>query len=102
LGYENKSIEIFDPVGCAVCQGTGFRGRLGLFETLWFDEQLARLVAKGADEQTLEQAAGDKLRFMWQDGCEKVLRGMTTLDEIQKVTVAKRISNTELIYDAAV
>lgn len=102
LGYEDKSIEIFDPVGCAVCQGTGFRGRLGLFETLWFDEQLARMVAKGADEETLEQAAGDKLRFMWQDGCEKVLRGMTTLDEIQKVSVVKGISQTEVSYDAVV
>lgn len=102
LGYEGKSIEIFDPVGCAVCQGTGFRGRLGLFETLWFDEQLARMVAKGADEETLEQAAGDKLRFMWQDGCEKVLRGMTTLEEIQKVAVVKHVAGDEVIYDAAV
>ncbi|WP_292757643.1 GspE/PulE family protein [Methylophaga sp. UBA2689] len=102
LGYEDEIIEIFDPVGCAVCQGTGFRGRLGLFETLWFDEQLARMVAKGADEETLEQAAGDKLRFMWQDGCEKVLRGMTTLEEIQKVAVVKHLSQSEVTYDAAV
>lgn len=102
LGYEDEIIEIFDPVGCAVCQGTGFRGRLGLFETLWFDEQLARMVAKGADEETLEQAAGDKLRFMWQDGCEKVLRGMTTLEEIQKVAVVKHLSQSEVAYDAAV
>lgn len=102
LGYAEDIIEIFDPVGCAVCQGTGFRGRLGLFETLWFDEQLARMVAKGADEETLEQAAGDKLRFMWQDGCEKVLRGMTTLEEIQKVAVVKHLSQSEVTYDAAV
>lgn len=102
LGYENEAIELFEPVGCAVCQGAGFRGRLGLFETLWFDEQLARLVAKGADEETLEKAAGDKLRFMWQDGREKVLRGMTTLDEIQKVAVVKHIENAEVLYDAAV
>ena len=102
LGYADDIIEIFDPVGCAVCQGTGFRGRLGLFETLWFDEQLARMVAKGTDEETLEQAAGDKLRFMWQDGCEKVLRGMTTLEEIQKVAVVKHLSQSEVTYDAAV
>lgn len=103
LGYTEKEVELFDPVGCAVCQGSGFRGRLGLFETFWFDEQLARLVAKGADEEMLEQAAGDRLRFMWQDGCEKVLLGMTTLDEVQKVAVAKRRpEQLEVIDNAAV
>lgn len=96
LGIDDERVEIYDPVGCAVCQGTGFRGRLGLFETLWFDEQLARLVAKDVDEETLEAAAGNNLRFMWQDGCEKVLRGMTTLDELQKVAVFK-VRETEAV-----
>lgn len=88
LGRE-EATDIFEPVGCAVCQGKGFRGRLGLFETLWFDEKLARLVAKGADEETLEMRAGNKLKFMWQDGCEKVLLGLTTLEEVQNVAPVK-------------
>ncbi len=86
----DDSVEIFDPVGCAVCQGQGFRGRLGLFETLWFDEKLARLVARGEDEETLEASAGKRLKFMWHDGCEKVLRGLTTLDEVKNVAVFKQ------------
>lgn len=89
LGTE-EDVELYDPVGCAVCQGQGFRGRLGLFETLWFNEKLARMVAKGADEEALEQSAGTALKFMWEDGCDKVLRGLTTLSEVQEVAVFKR------------
>lgn len=95
LGVEDE-VEIYEPVGCAVCQGLGFRGRLGLFETLWFDERLARMVAKGADEETLEANAGKALKFMWEDGCEKVLRGLTTLDEVRDVAVFKRHDMAEI------
>lgn len=86
----DDAAEVYDPVGCAVCQGQGFRGRLGLFETLWFDEKLARLVARGEDEETLEASAGRRLKFMWHDGCEKVLRGLTTLEEVKNVAVFKQ------------
>jgi len=89
LGVTDEPPEIFDSVGCAVCQGRGFRGRLGVFETLWFDENLARLVAQGAGEDKIEAAAGDNLQFMWEDGCQKVLNGMTTLAELQNVAMHK-------------
>lgn len=82
-------VEIFDAVGCAVCQGRGYNGRLGVFETLWFDEKLARLVAQGAGEDTIEAAAGHNLQFMWEDGCQKVLNGMTTLSELSDVAMHK-------------
>lgn len=92
----DEDVEIYEPVGCAVCQGQGFRGRLGLFETLWFDEKLARLVARGEDEETLEASAGKRLKFMWHDGCEKVLRGLTTLDEVKNVAVFKQRQTVEV------
>jgi type IV pilus assembly protein PilB len=98
LRYLNndQQIEVYDAVGCAVCQGTGFSGRIGLFETLWFDETLSRLVAKGADEETIEQAAANNLQFMWQDGINKVLNGMTTLDEVLKVAVPKIVDKRDV------
>lgn len=83
----SEAVDIWDPVGCAVCQGRGYSGRLGLFETLWFDETLARMVARGTDEEELEARAGKRLKFMWTDGCEKVRLGLTTLDEVQNVAV---------------
>lgn len=81
--------DVYDAVGCAVCQGSGFSGRIGLFETLWFDEYLCRLVAKGADEDQIEKAAKDNLQFMWQDGCNKVQLGLTTLTEVLDVALPK-------------
>ncbi|MEQ1638609.1 MAG: GspE/PulE family protein [Methylococcales bacterium] len=81
---------IFEPKGCAFCQGSGYRGRLGLFETLWFDEELNKLVAKGCSEEELEVRAGSKrLRSMWLDGTTKVLSGITTLSELQTVAVKR-------------
>lgn len=82
--------QIYEPKGCAFCQGSGYRGRLGLFETLWFDEELSKLVAKGCSEEELEQRAGrQRLRPMWLDGTAKVLAGITTIAELQSVTVKR-------------
>jgi type IV pilus assembly protein PilB len=89
----DEQIDIYEAKGCAVCQGTGYHGRLGLFETLWFNEQLARLVIADASEEQIEAEAGQALQFMWQDGIEKVRLGLTTLDEVR--TVANRKVITE-------
>lgn len=89
LGKPGQSFEIYQATGCALCQGSGFSGRLGLFETLWFDDELARAVMRGADEEALEKQARGNLRFMWEDGARKVLQGLTTLDELSNVAVFK-------------
>jgi type IV pilus assembly protein PilB len=47
------------------------------------------MVAQGAGEDKIEAAAGDNLQFMWEDGCQKVLNGMTTLAELQNVAMHK-------------
>lgn len=85
----NKDLELFKPNGCAFCQGTGYRGRLGVFETLWFDEELSKLVSKGCSEEDLETRAGQRLKPMWMDGAIKVLAGITTLSELQLVAVKR-------------
>jgi type IV pilus assembly protein PilB len=98
LRYLNidSDINVFEPIGCAICQGSGFSGRVGLFETLWFDETLSRIVAKGADEETIEKVAANNLQFMWKDGCNKVINGMTTLDEVLKVAVPKTTEHKDV------
>lgn len=85
----NDDANIFEPKGCAFCQGSGYRGRLGLFETLWFDEELSKLVSKGCSEEELEATAGERLKSMWVDGTAKVLAGVTTIAEMQAVTVKR-------------
>ncbi|HAF01551.1 MAG TPA: type II/IV secretion system protein [Methylophilaceae bacterium] len=87
----HEQLKLYKPVGCAMCQGTGYRGRLGLFETLWFDEQLSKLVSKGCSEEDLEATAGSRLRPMWNDGVSKVIEGVTTLSEVEMVAVKRKI-----------
>ncbi|MDX1914473.1 MAG: GspE/PulE family protein [Methylophilus sp.] len=87
----HEQLKLYKPVGCAMCQGTGYRGRLGLFETLWFDEELSKLVSKGCSEEDLEAIAGSRLRPMWKDGVSKVIEGVTTLAEVEMVAVKRKI-----------
>lgn len=91
LGQEGQQITLYEPAGCAACQGKGYRGRLGLFETLWFDEALSKLVSQGCSEEELElhAIASGRLNLMWNDGCEKVLAGSTSLSELQAVAVKR-------------
>ena len=86
---QENILTLYKPVGCAMCQGTGYRGRLGLFETLWFDEELSKLVSKGCSEEELEAQAGERLRHMWADGASKVLAGITTLAEVETVAIKR-------------
>lgn len=90
---EDAVLHLYQPKGCALCMGTGFRGRMGLFETLWFDDELGKLVSKGCSEEELEAAAvsSGRLKQMWEDGAAKVKAGLTTLEEIQKVTIKREL-----------
>lgn len=89
FGMEPGTLTLYEPKGCALCQGVGYRGRLGLFETLWIDEELSRAISRDSSEEALEKMAGERLRSMWDDGREKVLAGVTTLAEVLEVTTPK-------------
>lgn len=89
LNVTEKEATLHEPKGCAYCQGSGYRGRLGLFETLWFDEELSKLVSRGCTEEDLVSRAAHRLRSMWDDGSAKVLAGATTLAELQSVAIKR-------------
>ncbi len=80
-------VEVFDAVGCAGCLGTGFDGRTGLFSALWVEPDVARAISTGAGEESSADHGGDRHVSRRQDGREKVLAGVTTLDEVVSVTV---------------
>jgi len=77
---------VCDPIGCASCLGTGYGGRTGLFESYWVDDSIRRLIASGADEARLSQAAADRTTLRT-DGWMKVRAGVTTVDEVLAATV---------------
>lgn len=78
---KEQPIEIFDAVGCSHCLGQGYLGRIGLYETLWMDDELSNLIAANADEKTLREKATE-LSSIWEDSLFKVFSGVTTLSEV--------------------
>ena len=80
------------PVGCDRCRGTGYRGRIGLFEIFRLNEEMHSLVLKRESTRTLAARAREHgMRTLGQSGWEKVKAGYTTLDEVLRViTVAEK------------
>jgi type II secretory ATPase GspE/PulE/Tfp pilus assembly ATPase PilB-like protein len=75
--------------GCDACGGTGFRGRSGIFELLPVTEGIKELVLARADAGALRaKAAAEGMRPLREDGWEKVRRGITTIEEVLRVTRA--------------
>ncbi|MFA5489609.1 MAG: type II secretion system ATPase GspE [Candidimonas sp.] len=73
--------------GCTACSHTGYSGRTGVHELFSMDDALRGLIHAGADEQALRQAAGRTgMRSMRQDGMRWVEQGITTQEEIARVT----------------
>jgi general secretion pathway protein E len=86
-GWLAGGVALRRGTGCAACRGTGFRGRIGLFELLEVDESLRDAIARGESRshiRALTQDAG--LRPMRSDGWEKVRAGLTTVEEVLRVT----------------
>lgn len=76
--------------GCQTCSNTGYAGRISLVEVLLVDDVLKKLILDRASGQELQVAARKQgMLTLQEDGVKKVLRGLTTLDEVQRVVTAK-------------
>ena len=76
-------------VGCDSCHGTGFHGRIGIFEIFLVNDDIRTLISSCASASRVrQQARKDGLRTMREDGIRKVLAGHTTIAEVISVTVA--------------
>ena len=73
--------------GCAHCQKSGYKGRLGIFELMVMNNKIRELAFQGAPTQDIRRAAcGQGMKVMFDDGVQKVLRGITTFDEVFRVS----------------
>ena len=76
--------------GCANCQKKGYKGRLGIFELMVMNSKIRELAFQGAATQEIRRAAvSTGMNVMFEDGVQKALRGITTLDEVFRV--AKKV-----------
>lgn len=91
--FKKKSVKnirktnFYKGAGCVVCGHTGYKGRLGIFEALEMDNTIKELVLKRSSSDDIEkQARKNGMTTMFEDGVEKVLSGITTLEEVMRVS----------------
>ena len=78
---------MFVPKGCESCHQTGYGGRISIIEMLMVTDEIRKLILEHADASSLTNAAMQQgMRTMYQDGLQKVVQGVTSLDEILRVT----------------
>ena len=85
---------IWIAVGCPKCNGIGFKGRIGIYEAILIDDKIEKAVITNPSERDIREAAkGQKLLTLVQDGIIKVLSGVTTLEELDRVVDLSSISS---------
>jgi type IV pilus assembly protein PilB len=78
--------KVWDAVGCSVCNMLGYRGRIGIYEAILTDEALEESVRGKASEREIRKATKNQgILSMEEDGVIKVLKGVTSLDELRRV-----------------
>ncbi|MDK2857111.1 MAG: type pilus assembly protein PilB [Verrucomicrobiota bacterium] len=78
---------IYEPTGCDECRGSGFKGRTGIYEILIVDDHIRPLIIdRSAASEIRHEAARHGLHPLREDGWNKVLDGVTTVEEILRVT----------------
>ena len=88
MGFDLKKEHTFyHGKGCKNCRGTGYKGRTGIFEILVVDERIRELILKKASASEIKQVAVQAgMKTLRDDGLLKVAEGVTTLDEVMRVT----------------
>ena len=92
MGFTDAQIatgQVFQGKGCQSCNGSGYRGRVALYEVMRFTDELREMVLQGASTAELKLAAiKGGMQSLRMGGIEKALQGVTTLEEVLRVTMA--------------
>jgi type IV pilus assembly protein PilB len=88
LGLEMLDGEttLYEAVGCAACSNTGYAGRVALYEVMTVQGRMRRLIESGSTEEIFAEATAQGMATLRQDGFRLALAGISSLDEIRRVT----------------
>lgn len=85
--FKGKKNSFYHGKGCKICKDTGYKGRIGIFELFVMNEEIRQLVIKRSSTSTIKEAAlKSGMKTLRDDGLIKVSKGVTTLDEVLRVT----------------
>ncbi len=83
---EGQMVTLYEGKGCEECRYKGYKGRIGLYELLTMNEEIAELVVRRAPVADIRDAAkANGMKELREDGLMKILEGMTTPDEVMRV-----------------
>ncbi len=92
----DRRCTIYRPVGCSACRGSGYRGRIGLYELFITNDEVRDLATSRAPTNEIKNAAcRGGMKTLRDDGWEKALDGVTSVDEVLRVTKADTIGSSE-------
>jgi type IV pilus assembly protein PilB len=84
---DKNNVNIYQGAGCKICHKTGYSGRIGVFEVLEVTKTIRDLIIKRQDADIiLREAVREGMTTMLDDGLEKVIKGLTTIEEVLRVT----------------
>ena len=87
-GDRPETLQLFRPRGCELCRYTGYRGRTAVYEMVEMSEQFRRLIVKNAEHSELKREAIKLgMRPLRHDGWTKIKKGMTSIEEVLRVTM---------------
>ena len=82
-----ESIQIYDPVGCPVCNNTGYRGRTAIHEIIHCTAKVSQIIAAGGGKEDIEKAAkANGTKLLRDNASELVQAGQTSIDELVRTT----------------
>jgi type IV pilus assembly protein PilB len=85
--HVSAGISAFEAVGCRRCGGSGYKGRTGLYETMPISDEIRSLVLQRASAAAVAELAAEQgMRRLRDDGLDKVKQGITTIEEVVRVT----------------
>ena len=87
LFLEGYQVDIYEPVGCANCDNNGYKGRIGVYEIMDVTQNVKKVIAADGDAEHIKQAAlEDGMRTLRMSATQYVIDGVTSIDEMRKVS----------------
>jgi len=87
IAPDGETVQTYRGAGCERCFGTGYTGRVGIFEMMELNDEIRKLIMANADAAEITEAARrNGMRNLREDGWLKVRSGVTTADEVMRVT----------------
>jgi len=84
--YTKNTTYVYKTVGCDKCNGTGYKGRIGIFETILINNEIEKILEKNPSKQEIENIFKQQnILTLKQDGIIKALNGLTTMEELKRV-----------------